>query len=574
MSTILSAQSLSFATPFGPLLTDVSLTLKKGDRIGLIGHNGSGKSTFLQLLCGALTPGTGRVVRAQNSLLATIEQHLPATLNNVTVLDAVVEPLSASERITERWRAERLLASANFSPAIWQQPVNTLSGGQHTRLLLARALIRQPDILLLDEPGNHLDLPTLLWLESFLRTWRGSFILVSHDTSLLDNVTETTWILRDKTLHCFNLRCSAAREALVQRDKTDAERRQAEQREIDRVAKSANRLAAWGKIYDNEGLARKAKQMEKHVDRLKQDQTQLGEMAAWRLKLNGESLDANRVLALNAVSVRPADEAEPLFTLDNLQVKSGDRIALVGRNGCGKSSLQRLLWRSRQQQEPGVVWHPRVRVGYYDQGLQQLRDNDSLIEALNTFVPLPEDVRKMALIAAGFPYLRHQQKVASLSGGERSRLLFVGLSLARYSLLLLDEPTNHLDMAGKEELAATLCQFTGAVILVSHDRTLIEHSCNRFWLVENSSLTEWHDLVPVYERLAGGHAKSEEVAKDGLLSGGTEDTDDQDRLLIRLCELEQRLEQERQRKAKHQKPALQQQLAAELRAIMQQLGID
>ncbi|CAM3470528.1 ABC transporter [Rouxiella silvae] len=579
MSTLLSAQSVSYETPFGPLLTEVSFTLKKGDRVGLIGHNGSGKSTFLNLLNGNLSPTSGSVTRAGHCLLATIEQHLPEALKSSPLLEAIIERLPESQRLSESWRAERLLATLEFAPSSWSQAVSTLSGGQHTRLMLARALILEPDLLLLDEPGNHLDLPTLLWLGDFLQQWNGSFILVSHDAVLLDSLTNSTWILRDKTLHYFGLSCSEARAALAHRDKTDAERHNAEQREIDRVEKSANRLAIWGKVYDNEGLARKAKQMEKQVDRMKDDQTQLATANAWRLQLLGERLDADRVLALTELDVSPAKEAAPLFSLQNLQIKSGDRIAIMGRNGCGKSSMLRLLWRSIGDGEQGVNWHPRAQVGYYDQSLHQLRDDDSLSEALSAFAPLTEEQRKRALIGAGFPYVRHQQRVGVLSGGERSRLLFVGLTLAKYSLLLLDEPTNHLDMEGKEELAETLRAFTGAVLLVSHDRALIENSCNRFWLVHENRLEEWHQLEPVYGLLSGkttvqgvtscepGYQASHLIKADAPMSN-------EDLLLARLCELEQRLESELMRKAKHQKPALQQQIRLDIERVMQQLGIE
>lgn len=574
MSTLLSAQAVSFDTPFGSLLSEVSFTLKKGDRVGLIGHNGSGKSTFLNLLNGSLTPTSGSVVRAGHCLLATIEQHLPDRLSSCSLLEVVLERLPENQRIVEGWRAERLLATLGFAADAWPQAVATLSGGQHTRLMLARALMLEPDLLLLDEPGNHLDLPTLLWLGEFLRQWNGSFVLVSHDAVLLDSVTNCTWILRDKTLHYFGLGCSEARAALAHRDQTDAERRHAEQREIERVEKSASRLALWGKVYDNEGLARKAKQMEKHIDRLKEDQTALASANVWRLNLLGNRLDADRLLALSSLEVSPAPGKPPLFSLENLRLKSGDRVALMGRNGCGKSSLLRLLWRSIGQPECGITWHPRVEVGYYDQSLQQLKDSDSLGDALDQFAPLTEEQRKMALIGAGFPYLRHQQKVASLSGGERSRLLFVGLTLARHSLLLLDEPTNHLDMAGKEELAETLCNFSGAVLLVSHDRALIESGCNRFWLVNEGQLEEWHQLEAVYERLGGRPVVHSVESSSVQRHEDAGAFSSEDRLLAQLCDLEKRLDQELKRKVRHQKPLLQQQLRIEIERIMQALDLN
>ncbi|MEG7344830.1 ABC-F family ATP-binding cassette domain-containing protein [Serratia marcescens] len=575
MSTLLSTQSVGYDNAFGVLLSEISFTLKKGDRIGLIGDNGCGKSTLLQLLSGALPIHSGTVTLSQQCLMARIEQHLPPELHACTLLDAVLARLPASQHLSERWRCEALLAELGFEPASWTLTAGTLSGGQHTRLLLARALIRQPDLLLLDEPSNHLDLPTLLWLEQFLRSWNGSFVLVSHDRYLLDQVTNCTWILRDKTLQFFRLPCSAARQALAEQDAADEHRRRAEQKEIDRVEKSAKRLATWGKVYDNEDLARKAKQMEKRVDRLKEEQTTLTAGSPWRLRLQGEALDADRLLALPQWAVRPAPEAPVLFSLAHLRVKSGDRIAIVGRNGCGKSSLLRLLWQAYQQPtERPAIFHPRVRIGYYDQSLQQLRDEDTLSEALAQFAPLTEEQRKMALIGAGFPYLRHHQQIRSLSGGERSRLLFVGLTLANHSLLLLDEPTNHLDMAGKEELAETLRQFAGAVMLVTHDRMLIEQSCNRFWLIDQQKLEEWHDLAPVYQRLAG-EAPALPTAGKATADGPTphERLEDEEALLAGLLALESKLEDDLARKPKHQKPALQARWRREIADITARLNL-
>ncbi|PPC71657.1 ABC transporter ATP-binding protein [Pantoea sp. ICBG 985] len=569
MSTLLSAHAVGFDNAFGPLFHSLDFSLKKGDRIGLIGDNGSGKSTLLKILSGELAASHGSVTPASHCLLARIEQHLPETLFGASLLDGVIARLPAAQRNSERWRAEALLHTLGFSTAQQSQTAATLSGGQHMRLLLARALILQPDLLLLDEPGNHLDLPTLLWLENFLIGWQGSFVLVSHDSALLDRVTNCSAILRDRTLHVFRLPCTAAREALAQQDEADAQRHQAQQQEIARVENSAKRLAIWGRTYDNEGLARKAKQMEKRIDWLKAAQTTLSAGSPWQLQLQGEALQADRVLALPPMSIQPAAGAPTLFSLPALQVKSGDRIAIVGHNGCGKSSLLRQLWHSWQQGD-NPLFHPRARVGYYDQSLQQLRDDQTLSAALHGFAALSDEQCKMALISAGFPWLRHQQKVASLSGGERSRLLFVGLTLARYSLLLLDEPTNHLDMAGKEELAQALQQFAGAVLLVSHDRSLIASSCNRFWLIEQQQLSEWHDWPQVTARLATAH-----VPVDHPLAAAAVDDrpGDEDALLQALLVLEEKLQQDEARKAKHQKPAQQQQWRREIAQLKQQLNL-
>jgi ATPase subunit of ABC transporter with duplicated ATPase domains len=555
MSTLLSAHSLCSETAFGPLFTDLSFTLKKGDRVGLIGYNGCGKSTLLKLLDGTLSPSSGTVSVANHCLLARVEQHLPESIGPLTMLDAVLDNIAHSERENQRWRAESLLAEMGFSNADIALTAATLSGGQHTRLLLARALVTSPDLLLLDEPGNHLDLPTMLWLERFLNGWNGSFIVVSHDQQLLDNVTNTSWILRDHRLHSFSLPCSTARQVLKAQDESDALRFKAEQKEIDRVTTSAKRLAVWGSVYDNEDLSRKAKQMEKQVERLKESQTDVTAGSQWRLQLHGDLLRADRLLELENLPVSPAPGLEALFTAPVSRLKSGDRVAVIGRNGCGKSSLLRLIWQAYRENASmgGLKIHPRVELGYYDQTLHQLADEATLFDALEPFAPAPED-RKMALIGAGFAWARHGQRVDSLSGGERSRLLFVGLTLARYSLLMLDEPTNHLDMEGKEALAETLQSFAGGVLLVSHDRQLIQQSCNRFWLIENGVLEEWHDADMVWERLR-------EPLQTALISASGTETrsaiDDTDDLLEKLVGLETLLAEDLARKPKHQKPYLQ-----------------
>lgn len=565
MSTLLTAQSLRVDTAFGTLFDSLSFTLKKGDRIGLLGDNGCGKSTLLKVLDGTDSPAAGTVALAGHCLMARVEQHLPEAIYPLTMLDAVLAQLPTTERESLRWKAETLLAGMGFTPQDMALTSATLSGGQHTRLLLARALIGDPDLLLLDEPSNHLDLPTMLWLEQFLQNWSGSFVLVSHDRQLLDAVTNGSWILRDKMLHYFALPCTAARQALVAKDESDALRHKAEQREIDRVTASARRLATWGKVYDNEDLSRKAKQMEKQVERLKESQTELTAGSPWTLTLRGDALRADRLLEMENLGVPPAPGLPDLFHVDIARLKSGDRVAIVGRNGCGKSSLMKLIWRhyAHEQANAGLKLHPRVSPGYYDQTLNQLPDEATIFDALEPFAPAPQD-RKMALISAGFPWARHGQQVSTLSGGERSRLLFVGLTLARYSLLMLDEPTNHLDMEGKEALAATLQQFDGGVLLVSHDRQLIAQSCNRFWLIEDGTLSEWHDAEAVFERLresAGLATPSATPAVADVMAFASDD------LLERLIALETLLAEDLARKPKHQKPQLQAQWRKEIEVI-------
>lgn len=576
MTTLISTQALQLDTHDGFLFNELAFTLRQGDRIGLIGHNGCGKSTLLGLLSGTREATSGTIHYARACRLQHVEQHLPPELASLSLYDALLAPVLDQPEL--HWRVDSLLAELGFDQETAQVPVHSLSGGQHTRLLLGRALLQEPNVLLLDEPSNHLDLPSLLWLEQFLLAWRGAFILVSHDQRLLDNVATRSWILRDSRLYDFDLPCGPALAALAEADVAAAARHAAEQKEIDRLAVSSTRLALWGKVYDNVGMARKAKSIQRRIDKLQDEQSFVSEGAPWRLSLRGKALAADQLLALDALDVRAVPASPLLFHVGQLWLKPGDRIALLGANGSGKSSLLRLCWQAIQAQEErsDLRYHHAANIGYYDQSLKQLADDADLSDALYPFAVQNEAARsqvarKQALIAAGFPYARHGQTVATLSGGERARLLFLGLSLASYHLLLLDEPSNHLDMQGKAELGQALRGFAGGCLLVSHDRDLIETACNRFWVVADGQLEEWPDAASAYARLSveDGQALTP-VPRVEHASAVLADVDVQ---LERLCELEQLLAEDLARKPRHQKPASQQAWLAELERLNQALGI-
>jgi len=576
MTTLISTQALQLDTHDGFLFNELAFTLRQGDRIGLIGHNGCGKSTLLGLLSGTREATSGTIHVARACRLQHVEQHLPAELASLSLYDALLAPVLEQPEL--HWRIDSLLAELGFDVETAQVPVHSLSGGQHTRLLLGRALLQEPNVLLLDEPSNHLDLPSLLWLEQFLLAWRGAFILVSHDQRLLDNVATRSWILRDSRLYDFDLPCGPALAALAEADLAAAARHAAEQKEIDRLAVSSTRLALWGKIYDNVGMARKAKSMQRRIDKLQEEQSFVSDGAPWRLSLRGKALAADQLPALDALEVHAVPASPLLFHVGQLWLKPGDRIALLGANGSGKSSLLRLCWQAIQAQEErsDLRYHHAANIGYYDQSLKQLADEADLSDALYPFAVQNEAARsqvarKQALISAGFPYARHGQMVATLSGGERARLLFLGLSLASYHLLLLDEPSNHLDMQGKAELGQALRGFEGGCLLVSHDRDLIETACNRYWVVADGQLEEWPDAASAYARLSveDGLALTP-VPRVEQVSAVLTDIDVQ---LERLCELEQLLAEDLARKPRHQKPGSQQAWLAELERLNQVLGI-
>lgn len=577
MSTFLTAKYITLSYSSTSLFKELDLTINRGDKIGLIGHNGCGKSSLLKILDGQCEPNDGHIAKSKQCLMSYVEQHIPDELQSNSVLNALTKTLNYDEY----WRAELLLSELGFSKTDHLMPVCNCSGGQQMRLLLARAVIKEPDLLLLDEPSNHLDLASLLWLENFLLQWKGAFVLVSHDQTLLDSVTTKTWLLRDQSLYSFDLPCSKSRKALENKDEKDKARYSSEQKEIDRIGKSAKRLANWGKVYDNEDLARKAKTMLARKERLEEDQTELSQGTPWKLKLKGDALPANRLLEVERLHVTPSLSNVSLFEMGETRIKSGDRIAILGNNGCGKTSLLNLLYQSylsKEVDERGrskdtdvpITFHSRCRLGYYDQSLEQLSAQDTLVEALGKFSSISTEHIKIALISAGFQYSIHAQKVECLSGGERARLLFVGLTLARYHLLFLDEPTNHLDMDGKDELIETLKEFEGATVLVSHDRNLIEESCNRFWLIQDGVLSEYFSAEEIYKKITdtSPNSKVDAFQKDEKVSNTTNNSQSEEEgLLERLIQLESLLESDLKRKPKHQKNSLQSRWRKEIEKI-------
>ncbi|MCW0504651.1 ABC-F family ATP-binding cassette domain-containing protein [Aeromonas piscicola] len=574
MTTLMSTHSLQMSAGHLPLFDNLDLSIRSGDRIGLIGANGCGKSTLLALLAGQRQPHDGRIHKATPCRCEFVAQHLPVQLQALSTRAVLLDALA--NEVDQAWQVDKMLTELQLAEQA-DLPVSALSGGQHTRLQIGRALLHQPNLLLLDEPSNHLDLPALLWLERFLLAWRGAFVLVSHDGRLLDRVTRETLILRDRRLHRFALPCSQARAALAEEDEQTRLRRADEQKEIDRLSASSKRLAIWGREHDNEKLVRQAKSMEKRVARLQEEQSVVGVDAPWRLELHGQALPADALLRLDALDVCPAPGLPPLLRAEDLWLRAGDRVALLGANGTGKSSLLRQCWGEVCDQRPAEGWyrHPGASIAYYDQALQQLDGDATLTDALYPLAPLPEVSLRQALIRAGFPYSRHGQRVTTLSGGERARLLFLSLSLASHHLLWLDEPTNHLDLAGKEELAEALTGFAGGVLLVSHDRDLIERSCNRFWVIRQGRIHEAHSAERAYAELLGD-APDRPAADAHANEARGEDSmpeHDDEALLARWYELDALLAADLTRKPKHQTPRLQQEWRHELGRLAGLLGL-
>ncbi|MBX3705259.1 MAG: ABC-F family ATP-binding cassette domain-containing protein [Pseudomonadales bacterium] len=577
--SLISVQGLSFQAGTKQLFDGLSLHLEEGDRVGLVGHNGAGKSTLLRLLTGELQPDAGRIVRQRGLSIGLVEQFLPGALEALTARDAVLDALDPDRRLVDGWRVESLLEALGFAAALWEKPLARLSGGQKNLVLFARAIVREPELLLLDEPGNHMDSQALYHLKRYLtESAVPAFLMISHDRDLLDDTTRQTLWLRDLRAYRFDVPYTRARQALEAQDEAAQRARAAEEKEIARLKASAKRLATWGRVYDNEKFTRRAKSIEQRIDRLAAEVTFVSEGSGLSLAVDAEWLQVKQVFILDHTEVCTPD-GRALFSVDELTFRPGDRVALLGVNGAGKSTLIRTMLAAAAM-DPGsqtdIRFNPNVRIGYFDQELDDFGSDAGIYAWVRARVRRDEDTVKRTLIHWGFPWLARDRPVRVLSGGERARLVLLTFQLNQPNLLVMDEPTNHIDLKGKEELEADLLQPGLSLLFTSHDRRFIETVATRFWWIDRGRLIEMPDAAAYFTGMG-------QVAAPRALADSHADQDadtvsvvarDEDRLLERLVELERLLAEDQARPERFQKPARQQVWEAELVGIRRSLGLD
>ena len=544
------------------MFRDLNLAISVGDRLGLVGHNGSGKTTLLGLLSGAEEPDGGDIMRKRGLRLGMVEQFLPTELGSDSALEAVAR--NAPDE--ELWTAQSLLSALGFAENEFQFSVQSLSGGQRNRLMFARALVSEPDLLLLDEPTNHLDLATLILFEAMILQFRGACVLVSHDRAFLDAVTSSTVFLRDERLYRFSAPYTVARNELEAMDEADARTRATEERKIDALKVSAKRLATWAKVYDNEDLSRRAKSMEKRIDRMEERKTFVTSGSPLSLDLHLGETRAKQVVSVQDLSVSVHDN--DLFVVDDLLIRPGSRIALLGHNGVGKTTFIKALVRAYGQEHAQVRYSPQTTLGYYDQELDEVSGQDSMLMFVRNRVQSSEQNIRQRLIKAGFEYAVHDKRVSSLSGGERARVLFVVLAMRQPNFLIMDEPTNHIDVQGKEQLEAQLLASHATLLVTSHDRRFLETVTDRYLWVRDGRLLECNELQSYFD---SGSVLRERAACNPVKRLAVDDADQDDRLLERIVALEVKLEADRARKRKFQKPAMQAQWLLELEELNSRL---
>ncbi|HTM95053.1 MAG TPA: ABC-F family ATP-binding cassette domain-containing protein [Croceibacterium sp.] len=498
-----------------PILQDAKAAIPPGAKVGLIGRNGAGKSTLMRALIGQIEVDAGSIEMPRRTRLGYIAQEAPSGTETPfeTVLAADIERsqlLAESEICTDHdrlgevherllaidaysapSRAARILVGLGFDEQMQGQPLDSFSGGWKMRVALAALLFSAPDVLLLDEPSNHLDLEATLWLESFLKAYAGTLIIISHERDLLNNVVDTILHLQQGQL------------ALYTGGYDDFERQRAE-RAAHLAAAKASQDAQRARLQDyvarNSARASTAKQAQSRAKMLAKMQpiTALVDDPSLTFDFPSPSQLRPPLITLDLAAVGYGDT--PVLRRLNLRIEPDDRIALLGRNGNGKTTLARLLAAQLEPMEGAISASGKMQVGYFTQyQVEELASDATPLEHMTRTMEgkSPAAIRAQ-LGRFGFSGHKATTKVAKLSGGERARLALALITREAPHLLILDEPTNHLDVDAREALVQALNEYEGAVILVSHDRHMVELTADRLVLVDDGTATEYAGSIEDY----------------------------------------------------------------------------
>lgn len=488
------------------VLNNINFSINEGDRLGIVGVNGAGKSTLAKIIAGTFTPSAGSVYIAKDKTVSMLAQNAMLESENTVLaemLDAFPEIVAAERRLGElsasienhiggneaiekyatltedfrkmggyeyRSRTKSTLARFGFGEDSLDKTINKLSGGERTRLALVKLLLREPDLLILDEPTNHLDMETLAWLEEHLRSYKKTLILISHDRYFLDRAANKILDIEHTEATIYNGNYSAYAVQKAEQRKALAKKHELQQKEISRIEAIIDQQRRWGQAHNFITIKSKQKQ----IEHLEKDSVSAPKNLPKNISLRFSEARESGSDVLFAENISKSYGERKILSDISFEVKKRDRIMIVGPNGCGKSTLVRILGGLDEDYSGVLRFGYNVIPGYYDQE-QQTLDNDSTVleEVCRAHDKLTMPVVRSALASFLFFAEDMDKKVSVLSGGERARLMLCKMILSQINLLILDEPTNHLDIGSREALEDALMQFSGTIIAVSHDRYFV-----------------------------------------------------------------------------------------------------
>lgn len=520
----LSVRNLTMTFIERNLFTDVSFDVEERDKVGFIGANGVGKTTLFKILNGEISPVSGTVTFSKNVRPGYMEQHacnnpradvyhellsvfdylsdmeteisaLAHQIDNKSGnLDELVERqtmlIEQFERaggLTYKSRTRSALLGLGFSENDFTMPVGNLSGGQRSKLCLAKPLLSQSNMLLLDEPTNHLDIDAIAWLEGFLRDFKGAMIIISHDRYFLDNVTNKTIELEHNRAMVYTGSYSEFVKKKESVNESLKNKYEHDLKEIKRIEGIVEQQKRWGQAHNFITAASKQKEADRIKDGLVAPESELETM---RMHFEPRCESGNDVLICK--NLAKSFDDKQLFKNVDIHIRKGERVFIIGGNGCGKTTLFRILTGKTPMDSGEYDYGANVEIGYFDQMQQNLDlSKTALDEVWDTFPNMTQTEVRSALASFLFKGDEVFKPLSKMSGGERARVSLLKLMLKGSNFLLLDEPTNHLDASSREELEKTLLDYSGTMLIVSHDRYFINKIADRILLLTNNGVKEY-----------------------------------------------------------------------------------
>ncbi len=546
--SILIAERVSKSFDPDDIFWDVSCSVAHRDRIAMVGRNGTGKTTLLRILGGFEEPSSGRVHRAKGLRIGylpqegklegehTLWEEMMAAFEALHKLEArlheleleMADPARAEGALEtyaplrERYEllggytyqdhAKHVLMGLGFAPEEQNMPLAFLSGGQKTRALLARLLLESPDILLLDEPTNHLDLQAIEWLENYLNSWDGSVVMVAHDRYFMDRVAHKVWELAFGQLEIYSGNYSHYVQQREERHERRLKEYRAQQAFVAKEEDYIRRYMAGQRTRQAQGRLKRLERFkeEEMLDRPRQEQS-------IKLRLHTPLRSGDKVVWSQDLVVG-YDPDEPLFYCPDLDLRRGECVALLGPNGAGKTTLLKTLLGELQPLAGYARLGASLKIGYFAQVHTDLDPDKSILDTILEVKDLPVGEARSFLARFLFSGDDVFKRIGDLSGGERSRVALAKLVLLRANFLLLDEPTNHLDIASQEILEEVLDEFPGTILLVTHDRYLVDRLASQLWIIrpEEQALALFEGSWAEYQEARSREAQESEArqAKD------------------------------------------------------------